>query len=369
VIDFKYPPRIRRVVAALWILLLLFNVVEYLLAWARALYVALAAPLGLLAVAFLAPIPSILPMLLTAHIGLAFAILAARGIAFLAPRVALWSDALVMRAALGARVIPFSALRGIRSFEFASSGRFVVWVESKKGLPLQNLIASLLFGRWLDSGFLLTSDLAGFDDILAAIVAELKQRYGEPGFAAHVIEEPPTWLAKMIFAPLETLREASDAHPIPISQSEAMQQMISVAASLALPLLVAAIIHLQIPWGALVLPLFALIEFPLASLFLALAPVEPLRPMEFQDALRLYPASQLPRWVIAAGFAGLIIAGAPFPALILLAIPAIVLGCYWVLKMTEDWYAQRVPDALIGLVVTGVFQFILYALFLALLPR
>jgi hypothetical protein len=50
-------------------------------------------------------------------------------------------------------------------------------------------------------------------------------------------------------------------------------------------------------------------------------------------------------------------------------VPAIALGCYWVFKLTEDWFAVRQPDALFGLLVTAIMQIILYVLFVAMLPR
>jgi len=218
--SFHYPPRIRRAVSALSLLVLFLNLAEYLLAWARAFYAWLAAPLQLPQIIFLTPPQNILSMLLTAHLGLAFAVIAADALAFLTPRIALGNNRFVMQTVFGARVIPFTALRGIHSVEL-SNKRFVVWVESAKGMPLQNLLARLLFGRWLGSGFLLTSDLDGFDDLLATIVAQLKRTYGDANFAAHFSEDKPTWLLSMLFEPRATIRDVSQADTIPISQREA----------------------------------------------------------------------------------------------------------------------------------------------------
>jgi hypothetical protein len=244
-----------------------------------------------------------------------------------------------------------------------------VWVDSGHGLPLQGWLASLLFGRWLRSGFLLTNDMSGFENVVATLVAQVKQKYGEVNFAARFSEEKPTWLLSMLVTPLATIRELAAASIIPITRRDALWQMISVAASLALPQAVAAIIHTQLPWGMLAVFLFALLEWPLASLYLADVPVDYIKRMEFQDVLRLYPSTQLPRWIVAAALTLLVIVGAPLFVLILVPVPAIALGCYWVFKLTEDWFAVRNPDALFGLLVTVIVQIMLYVLFVAVLPR
>ncbi|MDE3090083.1 MAG: hypothetical protein KGJ80_11935 [Chloroflexota bacterium] len=365
----QYPERIRRAASALWVIVLLLNLAEYLLAWLRAIYSWLAAPLQLPPLAFLTPPQELLSMLLTAHLGLLFALIAARAIAFLTPKIVVWNNGLVVETALGKRIIPFDAVRGVRSTELKSSKRFVVWIDAATGLPLQNLIASLLFGRWLSRGLLITSDLPGFDHLVAAVVEHLKRKYDAAGFAAHFSEESPTWLLTMLSNPLATLHEVSAADTFPISRAQAARQMVTVAAALAVPLVIGAIIHLEIPWGAAIIFLVALAELPLASFYLPVVPVEYARVVEFPDALRVYPLTQLPRWLIAAALTLLVVAGVPLLLMILLTIPAIALGCYFVLVLTEDWFAVRRPDALLGLLVTAVFQIVLYELFVALLPR
>ena len=364
----RYPPQIRRATTTLATVVLLLNLAEYLLACLRALYGWFAAPLQLPQIVILNPSENVLPMLLTAHIGLACALLIASAIAFLTPQIIVRTDSLVMETSFGTRVVPFNQLRSIRSVEL-SGERYIVWVDSGKGLPLQNWIASLLFGRWLRSGFLLTSDLGGFDNVLATLVAQVKKKYGEANFAARFSEEKPSWLVSMLLTPLATIREVAAGPIIPLTTQDAAWQMISVAASLALPQAVAAIIQVQIPWGALAVFLFALLEWPLASLYLADVPVDYLKRMEFQDVLRLYPLTQLPRWWVAAALTLLVIVGAPLFVMLLVPVPAIVFGCYWVFKLTEDWFAVRNPDALYGLLVTAVVQFMLYVLFMAMLAR
>ena len=364
----QYPSRIRRAGNALVATLLLLSLAEYMLAWLRVFYNSLAAPLQLPQSVFLTPSENILPMLLTAHIGLAFALLATDALVFLTPQIIVRTDGLAMRTAFGTRVVPFNALRSIRSVELPGE-QYLVWVDSGHGLPLQNWIASLLFGRWLRSGFLLTNDLAGFENVVATLVAQVKQKYGEANFAGRFSEEKPSWLLSMLVSPFATIRQLAAASIIPISTRDATWQMISVAASLALPQAVAAIINVQLPWGALAVFLFALLEWPLASLYLADVPVDYIKRMEFQDVLRLYPVTQLPRWIVSAALTLLLIVGAPLFIMILVPVPAIALGCYWVFKLTGDWFAVRTPDALLGLLVTVIVQFMLYAVFVAMLPR
>ncbi len=365
---FQYPPRIRRAANALAALVLLLNLAEYLLAWLRAFYGWLAAPFQLPFIAILTPPGDTLAMLLTAHIGFAFALLTARAIAFLSPEIIVRTNGLEMRTGIGTRVVPFTRLRSIRSVELPDE-RYIVWVDSGEGLPLQNWIASLLFGRWLSGGYFLLSDLAGFDNLMATLAAQVKQKYGEENFAARFREERPTWLVSMLLSPLATIREAAVGSPIPITTREAAWQMISVAASLALPQVIAAIIKVQVPWGAPAVFLFALLEWPLASLYLTDVPVDYRKRMEFADVLRLYPVTQLPRWLVAAALTLLVIVGAPLFVILLVPVPAIALGCYYVFKLTEDWFAVRNPDALFGLLVTGIMQLMLYVMFVAMLAR
>lgn len=353
---------------ALAALVLFLSFAEYSLAWLRAFYGWLAAPLQMPFIAVLTPPADILSMLLSAHIGFAFALVTTRAIAFLAPQIIVRTDGVAMRTAFGTRLLLFSKLRRIRSAELPDE-RYIVWVDCGKGLPLQNWIASLLFGRIFWSGFLLVSELEGFDNLLATLAAQVKINYGESDFAARFSEEKPTWLVSMLLAPLSTIREVTGSATIPFTTRAAAWQMVSVAASLAVPQVVAALIKVQVPWGALAVFLFALSEWPLASLYLTDVPIDYTKRMEFADVLRLYPFTQLPRWLVAAALTLLVIVGAPLFVIILVPVPAIALGCYLLFKLTEDWFAVRNPDALFGLLVTAVMQLILYVLFVAMLAR
>ena len=91
--------------------------------------------------------------------------------------------------------------------------------------------------------------------------------------------------------------------------------------------------------------------------------------VEFQDVLRLYPLTQLPRWWVAVALTLLVIVGTPLFVTLLSAVPAIALGCYFVFKLIEDWFAVRNPDALFGLLLTVILQLMLHVLFFATLPR
>ena len=206
---YQYPLNIRRVVTILWVFVLTLNVLEYLLAWTRVIYAWLYLPLHLTDVAFLQPFPHIPSTLLTAHLGLLVALIFARALAFLAPRVHVRSNGLWM------------TLRGVRSTEL-SNGRFVVWVNSTAALPLQNLIAALIFGRWFWRGFLLTSDLDGFDQVIGVIAEQLKQKHGEENFSARFVEEEPTLQLQMLNTPVATIRAVIAEESLPITQRDAI---------------------------------------------------------------------------------------------------------------------------------------------------
>lgn len=364
-----YPATFRRVIHALWIFILLWNGIEYFLAWVRAMYALAYKPLALPYIEFLQPFHSILPTLLTAHIGLLFALITARAIAFLTPSITLRPDGLGMTSPLGARAIPFSAIRKIHATELSPNGRYVVWVDATKGLPLQGLLGSLLLGRWLGRGFLLTSDLARFDEIIAALVAQLKRKYGDAKFAAQFVEEEPTWLLAMLNAPRATITYVVARDELAIDQRTAIGQMVSASLSLALPAIVSGIIHVQFPWIALVIPLLALIEFPLASVYLSSLPLDTRRQMEFDDALRLYPLTQLPRWWIAIGLTLLVIAGVPAIILLLVPLAAIGVNSLAVIKLSEEWFPLNPPESWLSALVTVIYQLVLYELLIVFLPR
>jgi hypothetical protein len=366
--SYQYPTKIRRVITTSWVLLLTLNLIEYFLAWARALYAWLNAPLHLPVIEFLQPHPNGTAHLLTAHLGLLTALILARALAFLAPRVYLHGDGLWMSTWLGRRFIPYHALRGVRSTELPN-GRFVVWVDATAALPLQNFFAALIFGRWFWRGFLLTSDLAEFDGIIATIAARLKRQYGDENFAARFVETEPTWQLQMLNAPIATIRAVVAAESLPITSRDALTHAISFSTALLLPMIVSAIIHLQIPWGALVVPLLAIAEAPLAAFYLTAVPVNSARRIEFADAWRVYPLTQLPRWLIALALTWLIVAGVPFGALVFIVILAIAPGVFLVAQLTAEWFQIQFPESLLGALVTVIYQVLVYELFLALLPR
>lgn len=364
--SYQYPAAIRRIVTTLWLALLALNLLEYFLAWVRAFYAWLALPPPQLA---LFQLPShALGNLLTAHLGLLVALILARALAFLTPRVYIAADGLWLTTALSRRFVPYRALRGIRSTELPN-GHFVVWVDSTAALPLQNLFAALIFGHWLWRGFLLTSDLNGFDEVIATMVARLKRQYGEENFAARFVETAPTWQLQMLNAPVATIRAVVAADALPITSRDALWHALSFSGALVLPMIVSAIIHLQIPWGALIVPLLAIVEAPLGAFYLTAVPVNSARRIEFSDALRVYPLTQLPRWLVAFALAWLIVAGVPYAALVFIVILAIVPGAWLVAHLTAEWFQTQFPESLLGALVTVIYQLLVYEAFLALLPR
>jgi hypothetical protein len=365
---YQYSPSIRRIVTILWLFVLLLNLLEYLLAWTRALYVWLYQPLRLPYYAFLEPSHHVPTNLLTAHLGLLVALVLARALAFLSPRIYVQSGGLLMITALGRRFVPYRALRGMWSAELPN-GRFVVWVSSTAALPFQDFLATLFFGRWFWRGFLLTSDLNGFDHVVAAIAEQLKQRYGEEGFATRLTEVQPTWQLQMLNAPIATIRAVVTEETLPITRREAIGQSVSFAAALLLPMLVSAIIHWQIPWGALVVLLLALGEAPLVALYLTVVPLTDLRHIRFDDALCIYPLTQLPRWLIAFALTLLIVAGVSFQILPFVVIFAIAPGVFLATQLTEHWFEVKFPESLLGALVTAIYQVLVYELFVALMPR
>jgi hypothetical protein len=365
----EYPLNIRRVIHAIWIFVLAMNVIEYALAWVRVLYGLFSPILQLPFISMLMPVQDNTRILLIAHIGLFVTLLTARSIAFLAPRITLQNDGIRIETPLEWRFISYTALRGVRSVELKTNNRYVVWIDSARGLPLQGWLASLLFGRRLASGFVLSSDMTSFDTILATIADVLHKKYPqEQEFAAHFIEGEPTWLLAMLNAPRETIRAVVAEDTFPIDMIEARWQMALVALSLLLPLAIGGIIHLQIPWGALLVLAISLIEFPLASFMLTALPITDVRRIDFSHAIRAYPLTQLPRWGIALGLALLMMAGVhPFFFLFVVAF-AMMLGCVWVLWFVREWFEVSLTEALMGIIATAFLQFVLYLMFYIFIP-
>lgn len=365
----EYPLNLRRIVNAIWIFVLAMNVIEYALAWVRVLYSLFSPMMQLPFISMLMPVQDHIRILLVAHIGLFIALLTARSIAFLTPRIILRNDGIRFETLLEWRFIPYTALRGVRSVELKTNSRYVVWIDSARGLPLQGWLASLLFGRRLANGFLLTSDMTSFDTILATIANGLHKKYPqEQEFAAHFIEGETTWLLAMLNSPRETIRAVVAGDTFPIDMIEARWQIASVSLSLLLPLAIGGIIHLQIPWGALLVLAIALIEFPLASYILSALPITDVRRIDFSHAIRAYPLTQLPRWGIAFAFTLLMIAGVhPFFFLFIVAF-AMMLGCVWVMGFVREWFEVSLTEALMGIIATAFLQFVLYWIFYISIP-
>jgi hypothetical protein len=172
----------------------------------------------------------------------------------------------------------------------------------------------------------------------------------------------------MLNSPRGTIHTIVTAEPFPIDEIKARWQIASVTLSLLLPLVVGGIIHLQIPWGALIVLALALIEFPLASYFLSALRIGDYRRIEFSHAIRAYPLTQLPRWGIAFCLTLLIIAGVhPFFILFTVAL-AVMLGCVWALWFVREWFEVNLTEALVGVVATGLLQFVLYWMFYIFIP-
>lgn len=367
---YEYPKSVQRILTLIWLGLLILGIGEYLIAWARVAYALVHNPLQLPNNSFLIISQAmILPMLFTAHIGLILALIAGRAVAFLAPHITLYREGLMLATAFGSQWIPFTTVRAIYSTELSQPNRFVVWVNSTKGSPVQGLLGSLIFGRWLFRGFLLTSDLAGFDHIVATMVDALKQKYGNENFAAHFIEEPPSLFLRMLAAPRVTLHDIATAEPFPISREQALRHIAFVTTSLLLPIAVAALIHLEIPWASLLVLLIALGEFPLVAFYFSEMPVDSPQHMSFETALRAYPLTQLPRWVSAIGFTLLVIAGVPSLVMAVAPLPAIALGAFTAIRLTEEWFQVKPPDSWLGALATVIYQLIVYELLLWTLPR
>jgi len=205
--------------------------------------------------------------------------------------------------------------------------------------------------------------------VIATIAAHLKQKYGGRSFAARFVEEQPTRQLQVLNAPVETIRALVVEESLPITRRDAIWHAVSFSSSLLLPTIVSAIIPWQIPWGAVVVLLLAAAEVPLVALYLTAVPLSSTRHIEFDAALRVYPLTQLPRWIIALALTLLIVAGVPFSLLALIVILAIAPGVYLVTRLTEAWFDVTFPESLLGALVTGIYQVLVYELFLVMLPR
>lgn len=319
-------------------------------------------------ISFLDPYHNIFPNIYIAHFGLLATLLAVRAVAFLTPRIELRENGLFMATPVSSRLVPFRALRDVRSAELPN-GRFVVFVHSTTGLPFQGWLATILFGRLLWRGFLLTSDLQGFDQVVAAVVAALRSRYGEEKFSAHFCEQEPGWLLSLLNAPRSALHNLAQAEVIEITPEQAGLYMASAALSVAIPAVLASLLHLQAPFGAFVLFVLGMLEWPLASLYLSAIPISELKEMDFQEAIRIYPLTQLLRWVPGLVLTLLVVAGAPAVLLLVGIFGIIAVDAYMMYLLTKEWFHVEFPEALLGVVVTVVYQLIIYEAMVIFLPK
>src|SRR5512143_801882 len=168
----QYPRRVHRIVQAVSMLVLGLNLLEFVLVWLGVLYGWLIVNQVVDFLPSNSPLPFlqplrlvlVLPTLIAAHLGLIVAIVVARAIAFLAPTITQANNGLWMHTWLGRRFVADKSIKGVHSVEMANE-RFLVWVDARQGLPLQNFLGLLLFRRWSWSGFMITSDLIGFDAV------------------------------------------------------------------------------------------------------------------------------------------------------------------------------------------------------------
>jgi len=205
--------------------------------------------------------------------------------------------------------------------------------------------------------------------VVARVVARLKQRYGEDKFEEHFSENQPTPLLSMLSQPYATVKAIAAAESVPTTRREAAWQMGAVALAMAAPMLLAAVIHPQFPWGAIFMPLVVLGEWPLASLYLVALSEGYVRKVTFEETMRAYPLTQLPRVAVGLVLALLVVAGWPDLLFAPLFLPAVAIGAMTVAKLTEDWFKVKFTESLIGIVVPVIYQVVMYGLFYALLPR
>lgn len=363
----QFPKRWNRIITAAWLLVLLGGGAEYVLEWARAIYAVLFIPLKLPLIVFLDPYQDVLATLLVSNLGFGASLIIARALAFLAPTYSIEEDRLVATTRLGTRVIPFDSVQKVYSSEL-EEGRFVVWIQSKKGLPLQGFIASILFSMFFWRGVLITSDLQGFDTIVQKSIYKLRAKY-DAKYEKRVVETTPTWLMAMLSEPAKTLKRLANEEIVPITQHDAIWLMCSVALSLAVVYSVYSIIHIQIPWAALVLFLIALGEAPLVAAFWSAIPIGEGQGMKFREGMRLYPVTLLPRWAIGFVLLILLLAGAPLMLLVPTVLGAVAIGCAFSVQLVENWFKVQMPVSLLGGLVTVIYQVFLFETFLALLPR
>ncbi len=365
-------PKIRYI-DLLWVALLAFNLTEFAVAWLRVLYGFVwnfldLPPTPPLAILDPPSSRAVIPLLLTACAGLVVAVVAARAVSYLASRVTVNYDGLELQSPFGTRFIPDTALRGLRDIDL--HGRhFIVWVDATQGLPLQNFLGLLLFNHWSWRGFLLFSGMENFDDAVAHVVLRLRQAHGEDQFAQSYREDNGNRLVQMVVAPLATIHEAVHSEAPLFTLHQAGVQMVSAACALALPLLLASVIHLEVPWAALVLPVVAMGEWPLASVYLSALSEAYARKLSFEEVLCLYPLTQLPRWAVALGLSVAVIAGWPYLLYLPLFIVGIGSGTLLVLKLTEELFDIPLQQAALGILVTVIYQAIVFGLFLAMLSR
>ncbi len=369
---YQYPRRIRRIINGACTILLLLNLGEYGIAWARAIYANLFTPLSLPYIPFLGPFQDWLGMLLSAHLGLGLSLILLRALSFAVPDITLVDQGLEFKARLGSRLVRFDAMRDVRSVELPN-GRFIVWVHSAQGLPLQGLVASLLFGKRLWRGFMLTSDQSGFDTIIAQIVGCMKGKYGEEGFEANWHEIPPTWQMRMLSNPAQTVRDALDLEDPPYTLQQAGLQMTVSSLPLTLPLIAGGMIHPpQFLWSvalAIIVLIVAVVEWPLVAAYLSMIPIGETHQMAMESALAVYPLTQLTRWVPALGLTVLVATGVPTALLILAAIPAVAWAALPVKVLTEAWFEAKPPESYLGVIGTVIYQLILYETLLLMVPR
>lgn len=368
---FRYPTQMMVALRGLPTLLVGLALVQLSLNWARVLLALLAQWRGGTVPPFWQVPGEVLPTLLASHVTLLLALLLAAVVANLLSDVTVTKEGLILHAWSTTKRLSWEQVHSFFATTVGEPPRDVVFVRVTGGLPLYMRLYGLVVGHGFVPGFLITSDMADFEQLLGHILYEWQDVRGA---APDFVEAPPSPFLAMLGTPRRTIaalsapladetRAPTAADLPPLGQAAALMALSALALPVVLGL--ASVAELRLPWAALILFLVALTEWPLASYGLVvLSDFFPGGGVTFSQAAAVYPYTQLPRWVVALALAFPLLLGAPAWLLLPIVVGGIVWSGYLVAILTAQIYRLTPKQALLGSAVPAVYQLLVYGLLL-----
>lgn len=395
-----YPARITTIVSGLIILLAALALWRYLDYWARALALLIPALRGVwpfnglagdpayaelyaafrtrgvpfFGVAGRSDLPAPWWLLLAAHLMLPATLFFMSWLRNLLPALESRDDGMAVRVGGAWRLIPWAKVSAFKASDLSEQSQILLL--QARGLPVSQRLTSLLYDGSAAPGALITSAVSNYQALLQHAIRRITplEEEGRPPILQQDARSPLIWLA---FRRREALAElCAQIKSDPATKRADVSTLLRMAgpmATLALPpalmLLAAGLLDgNQVPgfgllFGAILLWLFGMLEWPLVAIASVLLDDNTGGGEEGYRAFYVYPTSQLPRLLPLLAALAFQIVGAP--ALPALAWLGAIAWAFWLAGgLFEQLYEWKGTQVILGGLLPVIWQLLLLLGFL-----